>query len=77
MSKAFAEELVYAYKDMVPVVVIRPSIVVSAHKEPVAGYVDGLQVRQINNQSKAFNEQHFRAQLVCTQPSQPEFSDAF
>lgn len=45
ISKAFAEELVYSYKEKLPIVIVRPSIVISAAQEPEEGFVEGFQVR--------------------------------
>lgn len=46
MSKAFAEELVHKCGFKLPVAVVRPSIIVGAHSEPFAGYIQGFQVIQ-------------------------------
>merc|ERR1719481_462059 len=41
-TKAIAEELVETEGESLPVCIVRPSIVVSSWKEPVAGWVDNL-----------------------------------
>lgn len=41
LSKALAEEVAYSYRSKVPIVVIRPSLIWFADKEPFAGYVSG------------------------------------
>lgn len=41
LSKILAEDLVHSFKDRLPIVITRPSIVTSAWKEPYPGYVDG------------------------------------
>lgn len=42
LSKALSEELVYSYRTKIPVVVVRPALIWFAHKEPFAGFVEGL-----------------------------------
>lgn len=41
LSKILAEDLVHSFKDKLPIVITRPSIVASAWNEPFPGYVDG------------------------------------
>lgn len=41
LSKIFAEDLVYSYRDKFPIVVSRPSVVISAWEEPYRGWVEG------------------------------------
>lgn len=43
ISKAMAEDLVYGYKDKLPIAILRPSVVFSAESEPEVGFVQGLQ----------------------------------
>lgn len=40
LSKILAEDIVYSYRDKFPVVITRPSIVISAWQEPFPGYVE-------------------------------------
>lgn len=40
LSKIFAEDLVYSYRDKFPTVISRPSVVISAWEEPYPGYVE-------------------------------------
>lgn len=44
MSKAFAEDVVFQYRDKLPVVIVRPSVIVGSFKEPEVGYIEGFQV---------------------------------
>ncbi|BES94302.1 Male sterility protein [Nesidiocoris tenuis] len=41
-SKALAEQIIDDYKDRIPVVIVRPSIVISSWKEPMPGWVDNF-----------------------------------
>jgi len=41
LSKILAEDLVHSFREKLPIVITRPSIVTSAWKEPYPGYVDG------------------------------------
>ncbi|XP_068085194.1 putative fatty acyl-CoA reductase CG5065 [Anabrus simplex] len=41
-SKALAEAVVNNYKDHIPAIIVRPSIVVAAHEEPIPGYNDNF-----------------------------------
>jgi len=43
ISKAMAEDLVYGYKDRLPIAIFRPSVVFTAESEPEVGFVQGLQ----------------------------------
>jgi alcohol-forming fatty acyl-CoA reductase len=40
LSKLFAEDLVYSYREKFPIVISRPSIVISAWEEPYRGWVE-------------------------------------
>lgn len=42
LSKGLAEDVAYMYRDEIPIVVIRPSIVFNAISEPMAGWVEGI-----------------------------------
>jgi len=42
LSKALAEDIVYSYRNKLPIVVLRPSNVTAAVNEPYAGYYDGI-----------------------------------
>lgn len=48
MSKAFAEELINYYGNKLPVVIVRPSIIVGAYVEPEPGFVQGYQVNVLS-----------------------------
>ncbi|KAG5674910.1 hypothetical protein PVAND_004855 [Polypedilum vanderplanki] len=41
-SKNLAEHCSYSFHDQLPIIIFRPSIVVSSHVEPFAGYVDNF-----------------------------------
>jgi alcohol-forming fatty acyl-CoA reductase len=41
LSKALAEDVVYSYREKFPIVIIRPSFVWGAMKEPLEGFVEG------------------------------------
>ena len=41
-TKSMAEQVINDYKHKVPLVIFRPSIVISAMKEPVPGWVDNF-----------------------------------
>lgn len=41
-SKAVTEGLVYSYQGKLPIVICRPSIVTASRKEPIAGWVQGV-----------------------------------
>uniref|UniRef100_A0A0A9Y3V1 Fatty acyl-CoA reductase n=3 Tax=Lygus hesperus TaxID=30085 RepID=A0A0A9Y3V1_LYGHE len=41
-SKALAEQIIDEYKDRVPAVIVRPSIVISSWKEPMPGWIDNF-----------------------------------
>ena len=43
LSKALAEDVVCSYCEILPIVIIRPSLVWGAVKEPCSGFVEGLQ----------------------------------
>lgn len=40
LSKILAEDLVHSFKDKIPIVITRPSIVIAAYNEPFPGYVE-------------------------------------
>jgi len=42
-TKSIAEQIVNAYKDVIPIVIVRPSIVTAAYKEPYPGWIDNIQ----------------------------------
>lgn len=41
-TKGLAEQLVYEYRDKLPVIIYRPSIVISALDEPMPGWIDNF-----------------------------------
>lgn len=41
-TKNIAESMINDYKDILPVVVYRPSVVTAAEKEPVPGFIDNF-----------------------------------
>ncbi|BFF89372.1 putative fatty acyl-CoA reductase [Drosophila madeirensis] len=42
-TKSIAEQIVNAYKDVIPIVIVRPSIVTAAYREPYPGWIDNIQ----------------------------------
>ncbi|XP_030374198.1 putative fatty acyl-CoA reductase CG5065, partial [Scaptodrosophila lebanonensis] len=42
-TKSIAEQIVNAYKDLLPIVIVRPSIVTAAYREPYPGWIDNIQ----------------------------------
>lgn len=42
-TKSIAEQIVNDYKHLLPVVIVRPSIVTAAHREPYPGWIDNIQ----------------------------------
>ncbi|XP_062121764.1 putative fatty acyl-CoA reductase CG5065 [Drosophila sulfurigaster albostrigata] len=42
-TKSIAEQIVNSYKDLIPIVIVRPSIVTAAYKEPYPGWIDNIQ----------------------------------
>lgn len=42
MSKAVAEEIVHSFRETVPIVILRPSLVWFSLSEPLPGYVEGM-----------------------------------
>ncbi|XP_001359882.2 putative fatty acyl-CoA reductase CG5065 [Drosophila pseudoobscura] len=42
-TKSIAEQIVNAYKDVIPIVIVRPSIVTAAYREPYPGWIDNVQ----------------------------------
>jgi nucleoside-diphosphate-sugar epimerase len=53
-TKSMAERAIKAHRGNLPVSIVRPSVIISAHKEPVAGWTDtlaagGVLVLVINN----------------------------
>lgn len=54
MSKAFTEDLMYSYRNELPMTIIRPSIIVAAENEPEPGFIQGLQVKFKLNQFLSF-----------------------
>ncbi|KAM8706072.1 hypothetical protein ACLKA7_010372 [Drosophila subpalustris] len=42
-TKSIAEQIVNSYKDLIPIVIVRPSIVTAAYKEPYPGWIDNVQ----------------------------------
>ncbi|KAF2881898.1 hypothetical protein ILUMI_24279 [Ignelater luminosus] len=42
LTKAVAEEVVKSYSDGLPIAIVRPAIVISTVKEPVAGWIDNI-----------------------------------
>lgn len=43
LTKALAEDIVYSYREKFPIVIIRPSLVWGSVKEPLEGFVEGMQ----------------------------------
>ena len=41
-TKALAEQLIFEENGNLPIAIVRPSIVVASHQEPVRGWVDNL-----------------------------------
>lgn len=41
LSKTYAEDLVYSYRKKFPVVISRPSVLISAWKQPYSGWIEG------------------------------------
>lgn len=42
-TKSIAEQIVNDYKHRLPIVIVRPSIVTAAHREPYPGWIDNIQ----------------------------------
>ncbi|EDV90840.1 putative fatty acyl-CoA reductase CG5065 [Drosophila grimshawi] len=42
-TKSIAEQIVSSYKDIIPIVIVRPSIVTAAYREPYPGWIDNIQ----------------------------------
>uniref|UniRef100_A0A1B0FI19 Fatty acyl-CoA reductase n=1 Tax=Glossina morsitans morsitans TaxID=37546 RepID=A0A1B0FI19_GLOMM len=42
-TKSIAEQIVNDYKHFLPIVIVRPSIVTAAHREPYPGWIDNIQ----------------------------------
>ncbi|XP_036340660.1 putative fatty acyl-CoA reductase CG5065 [Rhagoletis pomonella] len=42
-TKSIAEQIVNEYKHCIPIVIVRPSIVTAAHREPYPGWIDNIQ----------------------------------
>ncbi|XP_017104769.3 putative fatty acyl-CoA reductase CG5065 [Drosophila bipectinata] len=42
-TKSIAEQIVNAYKNVIPIVIVRPSIVTAAYREPYPGWIDNIQ----------------------------------
>ncbi|XP_067616071.1 putative fatty acyl-CoA reductase CG5065 [Eurosta solidaginis] len=42
-TKSIAEQIVNEYKHYIPIVIVRPSIVTAAHREPYPGWIDNIQ----------------------------------
>ncbi|KAH8278446.1 hypothetical protein KR018_003395 [Drosophila ironensis] len=42
-TKSIAEQIVNAYRHVIPIVIVRPSIVTAAYREPYPGWIDNIQ----------------------------------
>lgn len=42
-TKSIAEQIVNSYRDRIPIVIVRPSIVTAAYREPYPGWIDNIQ----------------------------------
>ncbi|XP_075146064.1 putative fatty acyl-CoA reductase CG5065 [Haematobia irritans] len=42
-TKSIAEQIVNDYKNVLPIVIVRPSIVTASHREPYPGWIDNIQ----------------------------------
>lgn len=42
-TKSIAEQIVNSYRHLIPIAIVRPSIVTAAHREPYPGWIDNIQ----------------------------------